>query len=846
MNASNIAPTDQSTANLPAALSALLPLLTIWCLCQSTAHAAASYSTYTTWDAMHAATTTKYTPVVRISGTSGYTGFWFFGAEQFDPTGRYALGMKVYTQEERALTISDVADIGYFDLQNGNAWTKIGTSSAWSWQQGNRLQWRPNSDEILWNDRAPDNSHFITRVFNFRTRATRILPRPIFSVSHDGKEATSLDFQRVTWGGCNYVGIPDAYASQPTPTGTGLWMMDLTTGSTKLLASLKYMADLPNSKYTASAGNLYVFQTDWSHTDKRVSVHLKGSAGTTFTRSLTMTRTGTDIRYLAELGHQDWIDDTTKVGGAPWCTSKDDNLQRTTALPGGAKNHPDIECFGGTLKDWVLCDNYPYPYPTTTNLGVQYVYLFHLPTGLYIPVAKQKNTKLNTKTYRIDQHIRSSRNHRIVCWDSSESGGRQMYMANIGHILDNPPGGNPAPTVSLTSSATTIPAPATVTLTATASDSNGTVTKVDFYQGATLLGTDTTSPYAFVKSGIAAGTYAFSAKATDNGGAVGISNTVNVTVANISSSSIPAIATQPASRSVNVGQTAAFSVVASGAATLTYQWQKNGVNITGATGASYTTPATVTADNNATFRVIVKNSLGSVTSANATLTVVPTSGLVGLWKLDATSGTVAADSSGNGFNGTLANYATSGWTAGKVGGALNFNGVSNSVTVGSPAALTNLARYTIAAWIKPRTLGEGNLGRILDKRNAGVSAGWSMFLGAGAVTFRQTFSTTEGAWSMPANTVALGAWQHVALTYDTGSAANKPTFYRNGVVVTTAVLTAPSGSRSSDAASPLSIGNTTTLDRTFDGAIDDVRIYNRILSASEVGGLVAGMPTGTG
>jgi hypothetical protein len=99
---------------------------------------------------------------------------------------------------------------------------------------------------------------------------------------------------------------------------------------------------------------------------------------------------------------------------------------------------------------------------------------------------------------------------------------------------------------------------------------------------------------------------------------------------------------------------------------------------------------------------------------------------------------------------------------------------------------------------------------------------------------------------MPANTVALGAWQHVALTYDTGSAANRPIFYRNGVVVTTTVQTAPAGSRSSDAASTLSIGNTTALDRTFDGAIDDVRIYNRILSASEIGTLATVMPTASG
>ena len=85
----------------------------------------------------------------------------------------------------------------------------------------------------------------------------------------------------------------------------------------------------------------------------------------------------------------------------------------------------------------------------------------------------------------------------------------------------------------------------------------------------------------------------------------------------------PTIATQPASQTVTAGQTATFTVVASGTAPLSYQWQKNGTNIPGATAASYTTPATATSDSGSTFRVMVNNTTGSVTSAAATLTVNP-------------------------------------------------------------------------------------------------------------------------------------------------------------------------------------------------------------------------------
>jgi len=86
----------------------------------------------------------------------------------------------------------------------------------------------------------------------------------------------------------------------------------------------------------------------------------------------------------------------------------------------------------------------------------------------------------------------------------------------------------------------------------------------------------------------------------------------------------PAITAQPANNTVSAGQTATFSVAASGAAPLNYQWQKNGANIAGATSASYTTPAATSADSGSVFQAVVSNSAGSVTSSRATLTVNPT------------------------------------------------------------------------------------------------------------------------------------------------------------------------------------------------------------------------------
>jgi hypothetical protein len=84
----------------------------------------------------------------------------------------------------------------------------------------------------------------------------------------------------------------------------------------------------------------------------------------------------------------------------------------------------------------------------------------------------------------------------------------------------------------------------------------------------------------------------------------------------------PAIITQPASQVVGVGATATFTVSASGSMPLHYQWMENGMAISGATSASYTTPVVSLTDNHEQFSVVVSNSSGSVTSSSATLTVL--------------------------------------------------------------------------------------------------------------------------------------------------------------------------------------------------------------------------------
>ncbi|HEY8995861.1 MAG TPA: immunoglobulin domain-containing protein, partial [Lacunisphaera sp.] len=105
-----------------------------------------------------------------------------------------------------------------------------------------------------------------------------------------------------------------------------------------------------------------------------------------------------------------------------------------------------------------------------------------------------------------------------------------------------------------------------------------------------------------------------------NGTGDSIPNTYTINVSGGVGATAPSISNQPSSQSVTAGQSASFSVTASGTAPLSYQWRKDGNNISGATSATYSITSTVTGDAGA-YSVVVTNSAGSATSNDATLTV---------------------------------------------------------------------------------------------------------------------------------------------------------------------------------------------------------------------------------
>jgi regulation of enolase protein 1 (concanavalin A-like superfamily) len=208
--------------------------------------------------------------------------------------------------------------------------------------------------------------------------------------------------------------------------------------------------------------------------------------------------------------------------------------------------------------------------------------------------------------------------------------------------------------------------------------------------------------------------------------------------------------------------------------------------------------------------------------------------LAGYWNLNEGSGTTAVDASGSGNTGTLINAPT--WTTGESGGALNFaNGGKAYVSIPGAGSLANLytGGITVSAWIKPRTAGGGNFGRLIDKDNN--EGGWFFAMnGATALRFAVDAFPTISPSRLSSAGIKVNVWQHVAATWDGSTSGSNIHLYINGVPADGAPIDG-AGVAEPDDGTPFSIGNRSLdLARSFDGAIDEVRVYRGVLSAAEI------------
>ena len=213
----------------------------------------------------------------------------------------------------------------------------------------------------------------------------------------------------------------------------------------------------------------------------------------------------------------------------------------------------------------------------------------------------------------------------------------------------------------------------------------------------------------------------------------------------------------------------------------------------------------------------------TATSTNVAVTVANTqvASLVAAYAFNEGAGTTVADISGNGNTGTISGAT---WTtSGKFGNALTFNGTSAMVTIPNAASLNLTSGMTLEAWVYP-TAAPTNWRAVVDKNVDGYYLMASTNVGnrpAVGGTWTAGNQNTIGP-----SVLAVNTWTHLAATFD-GAMVR---LFVNGVQVATQAQVTPLASSTGT----LQIGADSYAGENFAGRIDEVRIYNRALSATEI------------
>lgn len=392
-----------------------------------------------------------FPPVRAVTKGPKFHWFGYYDKLEFDPTNRFILCNQL-DFEGRPPTENDVLTVGMVDLQNGDEWIELGTSTAWSWQQGCMLQWVPGTtDTVIWNDR--ENGQYVSRILNVKTKEKRTLPLPVYSLSPDGKWAVTPDFARIDYcrSGYGYPGISDPCSSEKAPAKSGIWRMNLETGEHSLIFSLADAVGVKhpeldlNEKWNwfnhlliAPDSKRLIFLHRWRD---RVDVPRAEKAGGFTTRMFTINLDGTAPFILEPSGivsHFIWRGADHLVAWARPETEtearvinyKDKTREYTKIGPDQIKIDGHMTFLPAPQDDWMLMDTYP-----DKVRRLQRAFLHNIKTDKQITLGQFFEPREYKGEFRCDLHPRASNDGKLVAFDSVHGGnGRQLHVIDIAKV----------------------------------------------------------------------------------------------------------------------------------------------------------------------------------------------------------------------------------------------------------------------------------------------------------------------------------------------------------------------------------------------------------------------------
>ena len=414
-----------------------------------------------------------------------------------------------------------------------------------------------------------------------------------------------------------------------------------------------------------------------------------------------------------------------------------------------------------------------------------------------------------------------------------DAAGNSATSAAVAVTVSNATDGGP-PNVAVSAPAEGATVSGTTPVSADASDDIGVVGVQFTLDGANLGAEDTGAPYSvsWDTTAVGNGPHTLRAIARDAAGNSATSAAVAVTVSNATDGGPPNVAVSAPAEGATVSGTTPVSANASDdIGVVGVQFTLDGANL-GAedTSAPYSVSWDTTAVGNGphTLRAIARDAAGnSATSAAVAVTVSnaspPNAGLVAAYGFEETSGPAVTDSSGLNNAGTIINDAAR-TAAGKIGSAIDFDGVNDYVSVADANSLDLTTGMTLEAWVQLDTVSPWRTAIFKEKPGSVVYDLYATNASNSPQGEARFGSAIVQLGAPPALTA--GVWTHLAVTYD-GAALR---VYRNG---TQAATVARTGTIQTSTGA-LRIGGNLIWGEYTDGRIDEVRIYNRALSAGEI------------
>jgi hypothetical protein len=378
----------------------------------------------------------------RLTGEDAHYFFGYYDTPAWSESGRYHLCHKVKFMD-RLPRPDDVAIVGVFDVEE-RSFEPVAETTAWNFQQGSMLQWHPAGPErkIIYNTRVDGEYRGVVRDLHSGDECW--LEQPVANVDPTGAYAISVNFDRLFdfRPGYGYAGAGDRDREVNHPQDDGVFLIDLATGSSKLVLSLQQLWEFTGGYFGGEDKKLLInhitFNTDGTRFVMLVRNFSEQGSGWK-TAVVTANRDGSGLFLLSDYGyasHYQWRDRDhiafhsggAEVGGAgnQLYVLKDRSHEgsvideRFFLRDGHCSYSPDLR--------YMLYDSYP------DRESYRHLYLYDLQERRGVTLGSYYSLPASAGDIRCDLHPRWNRQGTAISFDSTHEGRRHMYMMDVKEV----------------------------------------------------------------------------------------------------------------------------------------------------------------------------------------------------------------------------------------------------------------------------------------------------------------------------------------------------------------------------------------------------------------------------